>query len=291
MKQLRNIKKKVGSLLLAMAMIVTSVPVLSHEVYAEDNELPGNTQFATVDKLKSFNTNDNDGTINPAKVYFGNDNQQWWIAGSQQKNGLTLFAASPLATQQKFATDQNNKTYDTQWNCTYPNTVPTSVYSNHYGASPLRTTLQDLENSYFTSSEKNLMNDTTIFTNDTKNNSVYSTTNKLYPVSYTHLFPVLRKAVRAVTQSDSRGLLHVIDELRREDTPISRNIADHIDSFTDYDFAHLLFSDGMVENAISLDNQLNIIQVADLVLPDKDTTFEEYTCLLYTSHQSICAVC
>ena len=90
-------------------------------------------------------------------------------------------------------------------------------------------------------------------------------------------FPVLRKAVRSVTQSDKRGLLHVIDELRREDTPIARNIADHIDSFTDYDFAHLLFSDGTVENAISLDNQLNIIQVADLVLPDKDTTFEEYT--------------
>ena len=90
-------------------------------------------------------------------------------------------------------------------------------------------------------------------------------------------FPVLRKAVRSVVQSSSRGLLHVIDELRREDTPISRNIADHIDSFTDYDFAHLLFSDGTVENAISLENQLNIIQVADLVLPDKDTTFEEYT--------------
>ncbi|HHQ5563905.1 TPA: ATP-binding protein [Clostridioides difficile] len=90
-------------------------------------------------------------------------------------------------------------------------------------------------------------------------------------------FPVLRKAVRSVTQSETRGLLHVIDELRRENTPVSRNIADHIDSFTDYDFAHLLFSDGMVENAISLDNQLNIIQVADLVLPDKDTTFEEYT--------------
>ena len=90
-------------------------------------------------------------------------------------------------------------------------------------------------------------------------------------------FPVLRKAVRAVTQSETKGLLYVIGELRKEDTPISRNIADHIESFTDYDFAHLLFSDGTVENAISLDNQLNIIQVADLVLPDKDTTFEEYT--------------
>lgn len=90
-------------------------------------------------------------------------------------------------------------------------------------------------------------------------------------------FPVLRKAVRSVTQSQTRGLLLVIDELRKEDTPISRNIADHIESFTDYDFAHLLFSDGNVEHAISLEKQLNIIQVADLVLPDKDTTFEEFT--------------
>ena len=90
-------------------------------------------------------------------------------------------------------------------------------------------------------------------------------------------FPVLRKAIRTVAQSDQRGLLLVIDELRNEDTLISRNIAEHIDSFTDYDFAQLLFSDGNVQNGISLDKQLNIIQVADLVLPDKDTTFEEYT--------------
>ena len=90
-------------------------------------------------------------------------------------------------------------------------------------------------------------------------------------------FLVLRKAIRTVAQSDRRGLLLVIEELRKEDTPLSRNIAEHIDSFTDYDFAHLLFSDGNVRNAISLDNRLNIIQVADLVLPDKDTTFEEYT--------------
>ena len=90
-------------------------------------------------------------------------------------------------------------------------------------------------------------------------------------------FPVLRKAIRTVAQSEKRGLLLVIDELRNEDTLISRNIAEHIDSFTDYDFAQLLFSDGNVHNGISLDKQLNIIQVADLVLPDKDTTFEEYT--------------
>ena len=80
-----------------------------------------------------------------------------------------------------------------------------------------------------------------------------------------------------VVKSEQRGLLNVITELRKENTPISNHIANHIDSFTNYDFAHLLFSDGTAENTISLDNQLNIIQVADLVLPDKDTTFDEYT--------------
>ncbi|MBF2440917.1 conjugal transfer ATPase TcpF [Listeria seeligeri] len=90
-------------------------------------------------------------------------------------------------------------------------------------------------------------------------------------------FPVLRKAIRNVTQSNQRGLLLVIDELRKEDTTISNSIADHIESFVDYDFAHLLFSDGNVKQSISLEKQLNIIQVADLVLPDADTSFEEYT--------------
>ena len=90
-------------------------------------------------------------------------------------------------------------------------------------------------------------------------------------------FPVLISAISKVSESEHRGLLNVITELRKENTPIANYIANHIDSFTNYDFAHLLFSDGTAENTISLDNQLNIIQVADLVLPDKDTTFDEYT--------------
>ena len=90
-------------------------------------------------------------------------------------------------------------------------------------------------------------------------------------------FPVLISAISKVSESEQRGLLNVITELRKENTPIANHIANHIDSFTNYDFAHLLFSDGTVKNTISLDNQLNIIQVADLVLPNKDTTFDEYT--------------
>lgn len=164
MKQ-RNLKKKVGSLLLAVAMIAISFPAFSHEVYAA--ELPDSTQFATVEQLKSFNTNDQDGK-NPAKVYFGNNNQQWWIAGSQQENGLTLFAASPLATNVQFSSTSDG-TYDGK-----------TVNVNHYGASPLRSTLRGLEKSYFIGTEQGLMNNTTIHTNDTKNSSVYSTNDKLY---------------------------------------------------------------------------------------------------------------
>ena len=91
------------------------------------------------------------------------------------------------------------------------------------------------------------------------------------------LFPVLRRAVRAVTNSETRGLLRVIDALRDDGSETALAIADHIESFTDYDFAHLLFSNGKVKQTISLEKQLNIIQVADLVLPDKDTAPADYT--------------
>ncbi|MDN6617180.1 MAG: ATP-binding protein, partial [Enterococcus sp.] len=90
-------------------------------------------------------------------------------------------------------------------------------------------------------------------------------------------FPLLRKAIRSVTQQENSGLLLVIDELRKDDNPLSHSIADHIESFTDYDFAHLLFSDGSVKQSISLTKQLNILQIADLVLPDAQTNFTEYT--------------
>ncbi|EOZ5987587.1 ATP-binding protein [Enterococcus faecium] len=90
-------------------------------------------------------------------------------------------------------------------------------------------------------------------------------------------FPLLRKAIRSVTQQERSGLLLVIDELRKDDNPLAHSIADHIESFTDYDFAHLLFSDGTVEQSISLTKQLNILQIADLVLPDAQTNFTDYT--------------
>lgn len=90
-------------------------------------------------------------------------------------------------------------------------------------------------------------------------------------------FPLLRRAVKSVTNSDKQGLLLVIKELRDMKDAAAENIADHIESFADYDFAQLLFSDGSLKSAIGLDGLLNIVQVQDLVLPDEGTTLAEYT--------------
>ncbi len=174
--------KKPYSFLLVSAMVLTMFPAFSTSVHAEENQSPTKEQFSTVEELKSYDTNDNDGVKKPAKVYFGNNNQQWWIAGSQSNNSLTLFSASSMGDGVQFESNyMANKTYDDKWNCTYPNGEPAEVFPNHYGASYIRNvTLKEMETSFFTGSEQALINETTIYTDDTKNNSVYSTTEKLY---------------------------------------------------------------------------------------------------------------
>ena len=174
--------KKPCSFLLVSAMVLTMFPMFSTSVHAEENQSPTKEQFSTVEELKNYDTNDNDGVKNPAKVYFGNNNQQWWIAGSQSNDSITLFSASSMRDDVQFESNyMDNKTYDDKWNCTYPDREPAEVFPNHYGASYIRNvTLKEMEASFFTSSEQALINETTIYTGDTKNNSVYSTTDKLY---------------------------------------------------------------------------------------------------------------
>ena len=174
--------KKPCSFLLVSAMVLTMFPTFSTSVHAEENQSPTKEQFSTVEELKNYDTNDNDGVKNPAKVYFGNNNQQWWIAGSQSNDSLTLFSASSMGDGVQFESNyMANKTYDDKWNCTYPDREPAEVFPNHYGASYIRNvTLKEMETSFFTGSEQALINETTIYTDDTKNNSVYSTMDKLY---------------------------------------------------------------------------------------------------------------
>ncbi len=185
--KLRNLGKKMSACLLTFAMIMPMFPQMSMEVHAA--ELPTESQFATKEQLMTFDTRNDttkaDGTQNEAKVYFGNNNQKWWIAGNDtnspnKDNSIVLFAESPLLTDQTFERGFSSKPYDPAWNCTYEGNPPTEILCNHYGASRVRLeTLNALETSYFTKAEQDLMNDTTIYTN-AKYTSVYSTTDTLY---------------------------------------------------------------------------------------------------------------
>lgn len=172
----RNLKKKVSAILLAAAMAVAAVPQPGNKAYA--SEQPDISQFATAGELTTFNTNDNDGAVNPAKVYFGENgsgsSQEWWIVGkdSSDGGGLVLFAANPL-TSTVFSSSYNEKTYNGD-----------TVYANHYRASDLFNTLRELEanTAYFSAVEQELMMNTKIYTEDKRNGGSYSTTEKLYAV-------------------------------------------------------------------------------------------------------------
>ena len=143
MKQ-RKFKKKVNALLLTTVMTITAFTQFSTPVHA--SELPDDTQFATIDELKKINTDDTDGETKAAKVYFGKNKQQWWIAGNQGGDSITLFAAKRLLFNAIFEVDYiNNKQYDINWNCTYPEDIMiTEVYPNHYGSSKIRKKLKDI---------------------------------------------------------------------------------------------------------------------------------------------------
>lgn len=152
---------------------------------------PSPSKYVTAKQLRQFNTDNRDDSKDeksPSKVRFGKNSngssQEWWIAGSQSDDSVTLFAASPMATEQKFDsnyTSEATKSYNAGWNCTYPEgTSIEDVNVNHYGGSTIRDALKGLETDNFSDAEKAMMMDTRIYTDDTKNDCVYSTTDKLY---------------------------------------------------------------------------------------------------------------
>lgn len=116
-----------------------------------------------------------------------NKAQAWWVVGNQGGDSVTLFAASPLTEtnfDERTSVSDYIKTYSTEWGCSYPEGQNIeSVHVNHYGASMLRDELKtwtDTYDGHFGDTEKALMLDTTIYTDDEKNNCVYSTKDKLY---------------------------------------------------------------------------------------------------------------
>ena len=184
--------KRAGALLLAAALLTAVTPILpkiSAPVYGAE---PSATKFA--DREELLEKSDLDGTTEDKlvrKVYFGQNgsggDQAWYIAGQDPVNGgLVLIAASPLGSDVIFsvngAGEWGAKSYEGDWNCVYPSEAPDAVWSNHYGGSVLREKLKALETNadYFSTAEQNLMKNTTVVTDDTKNDTTYATTDKLY---------------------------------------------------------------------------------------------------------------
>ena len=199
MMKLKHNFKKGMALVLSLVMAAGLVPAMSGgadtvQAATGTGTAPSVTAFATKDQLmKAFNPDSNGNAMTIGRLVFGKNSsgnaQEWYILGkdtSVSGDNTIIFAASPIATGQKFEDDwQNNKTEQNLWSdCNYNGTSITEVFPNHYGASDLRVALKGMADgsntSYFTTAEQGLMNATTVTTNDTKNGVTYTTTDKLY---------------------------------------------------------------------------------------------------------------
>ena len=166
---------------------------VSYAVNAEKEIEKINTTYVTKDELMTaFEPNANGTETNYGKLVFGKKSdgttaQEWYILGKDEGvsgDNTIIFAASPIATNQVFEDDYfNNKAF--QINFGVYESAPTEVYPNHYGASDLRAKLKTMatNTSYFTTAEQSLMNATTVTTEDKKNSTAYTTTDKLYALA------------------------------------------------------------------------------------------------------------
>ena len=197
MMKLKHNFKKGLAFVLTFAMIAGLVPAMSGGANTVQAAIGSGTEpsvsaYATKDQLMTAFTPDANGTATTkGKLVFGKNSsgeaQEWYILGKDSGvsgDNTILFAASPIARGQKFEDDwQHNKTYDASYGVY--TSKPTDVYPNHYGASELRAALQNMatNESYFTTAEQGLMNDTTVTTKDTKNSKTYTTADKLYALA------------------------------------------------------------------------------------------------------------
>lgn len=92
-------------------------------------------------------------------------------------------------------------------------------------------------------------------------------------------FPVLQRHVRKVADYTDRprGMLCVVEELKRTGTDTSNMIAAHIESFKDLSISVLLFGDGKQKGQLDLGKALNVILLQELVLPESGKSFEQYS--------------
>lgn len=198
----KKIEKAVSCLLLAAAMTVSVFPQFGTQVFAEEKEVEKadheamfrRIEWMTPEDIKSYtpeNPND-EGDYLP--IVCGRSDKKspavWKIMGIHDDN-LILWASMDMMSveddidtkyDQLFDEPYENETkpYDEKWGCTYLGETPTEVAVNHYGGSRIRKVLKRMEEINFTAEERSHLRPTTIYTEDVKNNTVYSTTDILY---------------------------------------------------------------------------------------------------------------
>ena len=201
MMKLKHNFKKGMALVLSLVMAAGLVPAMSGGADTVQSATgtgtePSVTAFAANDQLMTaFNPDSNGTATTKGKLVFGKNSdgnlQEWYILGADSgvtRDNTIIFAASPIATVQKFDSSSTNKTDSNLWSeCNYGGASVTEVFANHYGASELRAVLKGMTDgsntSCFTTAEQGLMNDTTVTTTDKKNRKNYTTTDKLYALA------------------------------------------------------------------------------------------------------------
>ena len=197
----KRVTKRILAVLMAVLMVL---PGNLDGILADDNNstkagLPSVTAYAAKEQLMNSFTPDSNGTaVNIGKLIFGKnsdgDAQEWYILGKDSGvsgDNTVIFASSPIIKSgQIFSYDTSDytKTYNYEAGTGYGDSAGSiQVDVNHYGASELRSVHQDMvksgNNTYFSETEQNLMNVTTVTTYDSKNNHNYTTSDKLYAPS------------------------------------------------------------------------------------------------------------
>ena len=201
MKAIRKRFKKGTAVALTAALLAGLVPALpgaagSVKAAGGTTKSPSVSTYATKAQLMddTFKPGADGTATNYGKLVFGKNSsdeaQEWYILGQDKgvsEDNTILFAASPIAQEQKFNSSDAKKTEKSLWSdCEYyGGTLVKEVLANHYGASEFREALKTMatNTSYFTPAEQELMNPTTVTTLDVLNVGGYFTTDKLYALA------------------------------------------------------------------------------------------------------------
>ncbi len=215
--------KKALSMVLSLTMAAGALTALASPMTAEaagddapaveyaDAQAPSLNKFAGMRDLKNKFKLDGKSIIQP--VYYGwrgdrTQEQRWYIAGYDPvARNLVLMCdpGDPLGQQAVSFLDQSREILKVQTengemvtdnrfrykseDGVYTGVTPEKIRINHYGASNLRKTLKDMEESpyYFANDERELMLQTKIYTRDEQNKTSYYVEDKLYAPYYEYI--------------------------------------------------------------------------------------------------------